>query len=75
VTSARVTSLDDYRSALNAGGFDLILSDYTLPGFDGLAWRSSSARLDHTSHAFPFSFRNDRRRSAPSRPSSVGATD
>jgi PAS domain S-box-containing protein len=32
-----VANADEYRAALANGGFDLILSDYTLPGFDGLA--------------------------------------
>jgi PAS domain S-box-containing protein len=31
----RVVSRDDFVAALEAGGFDLILSDFTLPGFDG----------------------------------------
>ena len=35
-TIRQVASLMEYREALEQGGFDLILSDYTLPGFDGL---------------------------------------
>lgn len=31
----RVPGRDDYVRALETGGFDLILSDYTIPGFDG----------------------------------------
>ncbi|MBI4056634.1 MAG: response regulator [Elusimicrobia bacterium] len=31
----RVQSREEYQSLLNAGGFDLIISDYTLPSFDG----------------------------------------
>src|SRR5688572_15032516 len=31
-----VATQSEYREALDAGGFDLILSDYSLPGFDGL---------------------------------------
>ncbi len=31
----RVETAEDFSAALEAGGFDLILSDYTLPGFDG----------------------------------------
>lgn len=31
-----VANLGDYQAALHQGGYDLILSDYTLPGFDGL---------------------------------------
>ncbi|HVU32399.1 MAG TPA: response regulator [Opitutaceae bacterium] len=33
----RVYQEDDYEAALRHGGFDLILSDYSLPGFDGLS--------------------------------------
>jgi PAS domain S-box-containing protein len=33
---ARVFRLQDYRAALARGGFDLIISDYSLPDFDGL---------------------------------------
>src|SRR5688572_24146852 len=32
-----VATQSEYREALDAGGFDLILSDYSLPGFDGLS--------------------------------------
>jgi PAS domain S-box-containing protein len=31
----RVVSRDDFVAALEAGGYDIILSDYSLPGFDG----------------------------------------
>ena len=31
----RVVSRSEFVEALDAGGFDLILSDYTIPGFDG----------------------------------------
>lgn len=30
-------TVTEYREALDNGGFDLILSDYSLPGFDGLS--------------------------------------
>ena len=33
----RVDTQDDFAAALERGGFDLILADYTLPSFDGLA--------------------------------------
>lgn len=33
----RVATRDDFLAALDAGGFDLILSDFSLPGFDGRA--------------------------------------
>jgi PAS domain S-box-containing protein len=32
-----VATATEYREALEGGGFDLILSDYSLPGFDGLS--------------------------------------
>jgi signal transduction histidine kinase len=35
--TTRVESQDDFVSALEGGGIDLILSDYSLPTFDGLA--------------------------------------
>src|SRR5450432_2950137 len=31
----RVKTQDDFVAALGDGGFDIILSDYTMPGFDG----------------------------------------
>jgi PAS domain S-box-containing protein len=31
----RVVSRDDFAAALEAGGFDIVLSDFSLPGFDG----------------------------------------
>ena len=34
---ARVSNETDFVSSLKAGGFDLILSDYVIPGFGGLA--------------------------------------
>lgn len=33
----RVATKEEFAAALEAGGFDLILSDYTIPGFDGRA--------------------------------------
>lgn len=33
----RVQTREDFAAALRKGGFDLILADYALPGFDGLA--------------------------------------
>lgn len=32
-----VATVSEYQNALASGGFDLILSDYSLPGFDGLS--------------------------------------
>ncbi|MDE1149764.1 MAG: response regulator [Azospirillaceae bacterium] len=37
VTVTRAMVRPDYEAALDAGGFDIILSDYSLPGFNGLA--------------------------------------
>ncbi len=34
--SKRVDNRDDFTAALNKGGFDLILADYSIPGFDGM---------------------------------------
>ena len=34
---SHVTNSADYRVALEAGDVDVILSDYSLPGFDGLS--------------------------------------
>lgn len=34
---SQVVSATDYEAALERGGIDLILSDYSLPGFDGLS--------------------------------------
>lgn len=34
---ARVQSRDEFEAALERGGFDLVLSDYSLPGFDGFS--------------------------------------
>lgn len=48
-----VADVDDYLSALKRGGFDLILSDYTLPGFDGL---SALALARSNCPATPFLF-------------------
>ena len=33
----RVEAEGEFRAALQRGGFDLILADYTLPAFDGLS--------------------------------------
>src|SRR6266481_9223907 len=33
----RVETEKDFLAALNEGGFEIILADYTLPGFDGLS--------------------------------------
>lgn len=35
-TLEQVKTRDEYQKALEQGGFDLILSDYSLPGFDGI---------------------------------------
>jgi PAS domain S-box-containing protein len=48
-----VTSARDYQLALQQGGFDLILSDYSLPGFDGLlALSMARARFPQTPFVF-----------------------
>lgn len=49
----RVANHGEYRAALEAGGFDLILSDYTIPGFDGLV---ALALARKTRPATPFIF-------------------
>jgi two-component system cell cycle sensor histidine kinase/response regulator CckA len=48
-----VASVDDYRAALERKGFDVILSDYTLPGSDGL---SALALARQACPATPFLF-------------------
>lgn len=48
-----VCTATEYRAALNTGGFDVILSDYTIPGFDGLA-ALALARARHPATPFLF---------------------
>ncbi|WP_414664543.1 PAS domain S-box protein [Horticoccus sp. 23ND18S-11] len=48
-----VATAAEYRAALECGGFDLILSDYSLPGFDGLSALSMArARFPETPFVF-----------------------
>jgi PAS domain S-box-containing protein len=48
-----VATATEYRDALENGGFDLILSDYSLPGFDGLsALAMARARFPETPFLF-----------------------
>lgn len=48
-----VATAAEYRTALERGGFDLILSDYSLPGFDGLsALAMARARFPETPFLF-----------------------
>jgi PAS domain S-box-containing protein len=48
-----VATAQEYRAALDHGGFDLILSDYSLPGFDGLsALAMARARFPETPFLF-----------------------
>ncbi len=48
-----VATAAEYRAALERGGFDLILSDYSLPGFDGLTALSlARARFPETPFLF-----------------------
>ena len=50
---AHVVNADEYREALDRGGFDLVLSDYSLPGFDGLAALAlAKSRLPDTPFVF-----------------------
>jgi CheY-like chemotaxis protein len=52
-TSTCVKTRSDFVAALEAGGIDLILSDFSMPGFDGLA----AAEIAHTRWpAVPFIF-------------------
>jgi len=36
----RVATIDELTSAIEQGGFDIIFTDHTLPGFDGLTARA-----------------------------------
>ncbi|MBI2059120.1 MAG: response regulator [Nitrospirae bacterium] len=47
----RVDTREDFEAALEAGGFDLILADYRLPGFDG---ESALALTREKRPAWPF---------------------
>ena len=38
----RVATLDELTSAIEQGGFDIIFTDYSLPGFEGLTSRTIS---------------------------------
>ncbi len=49
----RVDTREDFIAALEQGGFDLILSDYTMPGFDG---RQALALAHEKRPATPFLF-------------------
>jgi PAS domain S-box-containing protein len=49
----QVATASEYGNALETGGFDLILSDYSLPGFDGLSALSMArARFPETPFLF-----------------------
>ena len=41
----RVETRQAFDAALQAGGFDLILADYNLPGFDGVSAQASAAQI------------------------------
>jgi PAS domain S-box-containing protein len=41
----RADSRDSFQRALGRGGYDLILSDYNIPGFDGLSALTTARRL------------------------------
>jgi PAS domain S-box-containing protein len=50
----RVESRDEYVESLGKSDFQLILADYTLPGFDGMT--ALRLTLDHCGPAIPFLF-------------------
>jgi PAS domain-containing protein len=56
----RVATQREYESALESGGFDLILSDYTLPGFDGMTGAGARPR-EAARGAVPVRVGHDRR--------------
>jgi DNA-binding response OmpR family regulator len=41
----RVATLDELTSAIEQGGFDIIFTDHTLPGFDGLTTRATAEEI------------------------------
>src|SRR5262249_16809215 len=49
----RVGSREAYLAAVSAGGFDVVLSDFSLPGFDGLAALAALRKQDEET---PFIF-------------------
>src|SRR5262250_2399595 len=59
----RVETETDFLAALDEGGFEIILADYTLPGFDGLA-ALNIAQQTLAERAIHLCFRNIARRSS-----------